>query len=51
MQFRFFVGYESADDLKARFRELSKRLHPDLGGSQSDFVAMVEEFRRIQNMG
>ena len=36
-----FLGYEeiptSSEDVKERFRQLAKTMHPDAGGSQEDF--------------
>lgn len=35
----------TVEQLKAQYREQSKRLHPDRGGKQEEFVAMTEEFK------
>lgn len=40
------LGFEqipsSAEDIKARYRELSKTLHPDMGGNAEDFGKLTE---------
>lgn len=40
----------TVDQLKARYRDLSKQMHPDKGGSNDEFVAMSEEFQRALTM-
>lgn len=44
---KFFNGIDNCDDLKAKYRELCKKFHPDNGGCAADFVAMKEEFRQL----
>ena len=31
------------------FRQLAQKLHPDHGGNQADFVALVEQFQNFQS--
>lgn len=47
MYIKFFNKIDNCDDLKSRYRELCKQLHPDNGGCAADFVAMKEEFRQL----
>ena len=39
----FFTG-DKSEELVKQFRVLCKRLHPDMGGDQEQFVAMKKEF-------
>ena len=39
----YFTECKSESELHIRYRELSKELHPDVGGSSSDFQEMVAE--------
>ncbi len=32
-----------------RFRELAKRMHPDLGGSNEDMVRLLEQYNKLLN--
>lgn len=38
----------SIDDIKKRFRELSKRLHPDAGGEHEAFVELNEVYQKLR---
>lgn len=33
-------------EIDARYKQLCKKLHPDVGGRKEDFVAMSDEYRR-----
>ena len=35
------------DAVKTRFRELAKQHHPDTGGDASQFIALMEDYRRL----
>lgn len=41
-----FMGFESIpsgqEDVKERYRHLAKKMHPDAGGSQEDFILLTE---------
>lgn len=41
---RYFDNYTTVDELKARYKELAKEMHPDAGGSTDDFRELVEEY-------
>ncbi len=42
----FTVNHSTTvEELKSHYRQLSKRMHPDHGGSHNEFVAMSEEFQ------
>lgn len=45
---RFFNDKE---DLKKQYREWCKKLHPDHGGNEADFKAMVKEYEDIKIHG
>ena len=40
----YFMGCETIEDVKARFKELAKRLHPDNGGNAEEFKKMMSEY-------
>ena len=40
----YFDKCRTIEEIKTEYRKLAKRLHPDCGGNQSDFVAMQAEF-------
>ena len=41
---KYFTGCTTKQELKKRYRELAKQLHPDHGGSNDEFVAMKSEY-------
>lgn len=43
----YFKGIEDESQAKLRYRELAKQLHPDAGGTASDFQKMQEEYKAI----
>lgn len=45
---KYFVNFPyTAETLKAEFRTLAKKLHPDTGGNADEFKAMQAEFEEI----
>lgn len=48
---KYFDGISSKEDLKKRFKELSKKLHPDKGGNENDFKLMLAEYQEILEKG
>ena len=48
----FFAGCQTEEDLKRRYRALSKVYHPDAGGHTESFALMQEQYdRRIAELG
>ena len=47
---KYFKNYPyTAESLKAEFRALAKRLHPDTGGNAEEFKAMQNEYEQVTN--
>lgn len=50
----FFKTCKTAEDVKATFKDLAKRLHPDCGGDAEQFKAMMTEYKvafdRLKNV-
>ena len=44
--YKYFAECESIEDVKALFKKWAKKLHPDCGGSQEEFVEMKKEYDR-----
>lgn len=44
---KYFTGCVTQRELKKRYRELAKKLHPDHGGNQDEFIAMKNEYDRL----
>lgn len=51
---RYFKDCRTIEDVKKRYRELAKKLHPDCGGSAEEFKCMSAEyeeaFERCKNV-
>ena len=43
---KHFQGVTSASDVKAEFRKLAKKLHPDVGGSEEQMKQLQEEYQQ-----
>lgn len=41
---KYFRGVETIEELKKKYKELAKKLHPDLGGSKEEFQSMNNEY-------
>lgn len=46
-EFLYFREDDSADALKAKRRDWSKKLHPDIGGRSEDFERMTNEYNEL----
>lgn len=50
----YFKTCKTIEDVKATFKELAKKLHPDCGGNAEDFKAMMNEYKtafdRLKNI-
>lgn len=44
---KYFININTIDDVKARFKELAKKLHPDCGGDAEEFKAMMNEYKIV----
>jgi hypothetical protein len=49
MEYKYFVGCVSLEDAKDKMRKLAMSLHPDKGGNQVEFSAMIEEYNYIKD--
>lgn len=47
----YFKGITSIEDIKRKYKELAKALHPDMGGSHAMFVDMKQEYDYIIKYG
>ncbi len=47
MEFNFFIGCTSIEDVKSKYRSLAKIHHPDKGGNSASFVALSNEYSHI----
>ena len=41
---KYFIGVETLEELKKKYKELAKKHHPDLGGNKEKFQAMNNEY-------
>ena len=41
---KYFIGVETLDELKKKYKELAKKHHPDLGGNKEKFQSMNNEY-------
>jgi curved DNA-binding protein CbpA len=44
---KYFFNILGLDSLKQKYKELAKKLHPDLGGNAEEFKAMRAEFEEV----
>lgn len=45
MNQNYFYGCETVEDCKQRYKELSKTLHPDMGGKAEEFNEMFDQYQ------
>ena len=43
--FRYFNDVKTEEDVKSRFKNLAKKLHPDCGGNAEEFKKMMSEYQ------
>lgn len=41
---KHFEHTKTVEELKLRYKELAKVIHPDMGGSAEEFMALLEEY-------
>ena len=46
---KYFSKCKTAEDVKATFKDLAKRLHPDCGGDAEEFKKMMNDYREAFN--
>lgn len=46
----YFQAPYTPDSIKIQYRALSKRLHPDKGGSEKDFQEMQKEYEIVRRI-
>ena len=44
---KYFVNINTIEELKKKYKELAKKLHPDLGGSKEEFQSMNNEYDKL----
>ena len=50
MKYKYFTKeYETISDIKKHFRELSKKYHPDKGGTDEQFRELYNEYEYLIN--
>jgi len=49
MEKNYFIEVENLDELKRKYRELCKKLHPDVCGSSDEFNIMSRQFKQREN--
>lgn len=47
--FKYFLNTPTREDIKTKYKELCKALHPDTGGTHEEFVKMQAEYLYITN--
>lgn len=43
----YFNNIETIEELKERYRKLAKKYHPDMGGSNEEFIEMNNQYEEI----
>lgn len=46
----YFSGYDTPEAIKARYKELAKRLHPDAGGDTHAFAELGRQYAQALQM-
>ena len=45
--FKYFNNVKTAEDVKSRFKDLAKKLHPDCSGNAEEFKKMMNEYQEV----
>lgn len=45
--YKYFGNCETIEDVKAEFKKWAKKLHPDCGGDEAEFVKMKAEYDEV----
>lgn len=48
--FDYFAGLRTEEEVKLRWKALSKTLHPDAGGSSSEFAKMQAQYEEVKKI-
>jgi hypothetical protein len=43
----YFLNIKSTEELKNQYRILAKKLHPDVGGNESEFTKLSNEYQEL----
>lgn len=46
---KYFKNVQTIEQLKKEYKKLAIKLHPDLGGSQKEFIEMSAEYEKLLN--
>ena len=44
---KYFIGVETIEELKKKYKELAKKHHPDLGGAKEEFQKLNNEYDKL----
>ena len=44
---KYFIGVETIEELKKKYKELAKKHHPDLGGAKEEFQELNNEYDKL----
>jgi len=47
-EINYFEDCHTKEEMKTRFRTLSKTLHPDVKGSNDEFITMMQQYEKKQ---
>ena len=45
---KYFININTIEELKKKYKELAKKLHPDLGGNKKSFQEMTNEYDKLK---
>lgn len=44
---KFFQSVTNLEELKKQYKKLAKKHHPDMGGTEKDFIALKDEYDQL----